>query len=158
MTNEKFSRSDILSLSRKFILLADQQLGTGVKKLSKEAEEFLSHQEWKDGEGGLELAVKRACILSEDEMLRSTDFDLKSRQYRSIGRFVDARLKGFMQTILKFEKFNLYDMVIPEVEKSLIVMVLKETNGNQIRAASLLGINRNTLRAKIKKLDINIEK
>jgi len=59
-----------------------------------------------------------------------------------------------MRNIKRFESFNLYDMVIPEVEKSLIMMVLKETKGNQIKASRLLGINRNTLRSKIKKLGI----
>ncbi|UCF87765.1 MAG: hypothetical protein JSV71_04715 [Nitrospiraceae bacterium] len=59
-----------------------------------------------------------------------------------------------MRNIKNLEKFNLYDTVIPEVEKSLILMVMRETRGNQIRAAKLLGINRNTLRSKIKKYRI----
>ena len=59
-----------------------------------------------------------------------------------------------MRNIKQFESFNLYAMVIPEVEKSLIEMVMKETKGNQIRASKILGINRNTLRSKIKKLGI----
>jgi DNA-binding protein Fis len=45
-------------------------------------------------------------------------------------------------------------MVIPEVERALILMVMKETQGNQIKTAKLLGINRNTLRSKIRKLGI----
>jgi DNA-binding protein Fis len=89
--------------------------------------------------------------------LQIEDFDLKQRQAKSIGKFVEGRLKGFMRNIKRFEKFNLYDMVIPEVERSLILMILKETNGNQIKAAKLLGINRNTLRSKIKKLKINVK-
>jgi DNA-binding protein Fis len=48
-------------------------------------------------------------------------------------------------------------MVIPEVERALILMVMKETKDNQIKAAKLLGINRNTLRSKIRKLGINIK-
>ena len=63
-----------------------------------------------------------------------------------------------MKNIKSFEKFDLYNMVIPEVEKALIVMVMKETRGNQIKASQLLGINRNTLRSKIKKLDIKIKR
>jgi two-component system, NtrC family, nitrogen regulation response regulator GlnG len=44
--------------------------------------------------------------------------------------------------------------VIQRVEKPLITLVLKKTEGNQVRAANLLGINRNTLRKKIKDLGI----
>jgi len=45
-------------------------------------------------------------------------------------------------------------MVLQRVEKPLITLVLKKTEGNQVRAAHLLGINRNTLRKKIKELGI----
>lgn len=44
----------------------------------------------------------------------------------------------------------LYNMVIHSVEKPLIELTLNHTNGNQTQAAELLGINRNTLRNKIK--------
>jgi two-component system nitrogen regulation response regulator GlnG len=49
---------------------------------------------------------------------------------------------------------DIYSMVIQRVEKPLISLVLKKTEGNQVRAAHLLGINRNTLRKKIKELGI----
>ncbi len=47
-----------------------------------------------------------------------------------------------------------YNMVMQSVEKPLIELVMKHTNGNQTRAADLLGINRNTLRNKIKQFKI----
>ncbi len=59
-----------------------------------------------------------------------------------------------MRNIKNLEKFNLYETVIPEVERSLILLVMKETKWNQAKASKLLGINRNTLRDKIKKLKI----
>jgi len=45
-------------------------------------------------------------------------------------------------------------MIIQLVEKPLIKMILQETQGNQTKASALLGINRNTLRRKMKELDI----
>ena len=44
------------------------------------------------------------------------------------------------------------------IEKPLIEYVLERTEGNQLKAARILGINRNTMRAKIKKLAIDIDK
>ena len=148
---------NVISLARKFIDLSSSELGTEIKDLSDDAIEYLLSYDWPGGERELEMAVKRACILSEGEQIGVEDFELRRRQASSIGMFVEERLKGFMRNIKRFEKFNLYEMVIPEVEKSLIMMVLKETRGNQIRAAKLLGINRNTLRSKINKLGIKVK-
>jgi DNA-binding NtrC family response regulator len=138
----------------KFILEAAGQLGTGRKEITDEAMDFLISHKWQDRDRDLELAVKRACILSDDSILHLEDFDIKLRQARSVGKFVETRLRSYVKKITRFEEFDLYDMVIPEVEKSLIMMVLQETNGNQVKAARLLGINRNTLRSKIRKLKI----
>jgi two-component system nitrogen regulation response regulator GlnG len=49
---------------------------------------------------------------------------------------------------------GLYDRLLAEVERPLIIEALKATQGNQIRAAAVLGINRNTLRKKIQLLSI----
>ena len=153
----KERKEDIIPLPAQYITLASGQIGTEIKGLSREAEEYLATYDWPGDEKELETAVKRACILAEGPVLEVEDFDLKYRQARSIGKFVESKLKGFMRNIKRFEAFNLYEMVIPEVEKSLIMMVLNETRGNQIKAASLLGINRNTLRSKIKKLGIKVK-
>ena len=52
---------------------------------------------------------------------------------------------------------GLYGRVLPLMEKPLIEMTLRATGGNQIRAASVLGINRNTLRKKIRALGIDVK-
>ena len=51
---------------------------------------------------------------------------------------------------------GLYERVLKEVERPLIALTLQATRGNQIRAAEVLGLNRNTLRKKIRKLDIPV--
>ena len=51
---------------------------------------------------------------------------------------------------------DIYDKVIAEVERPLIQMTLSATRGNQIKAAAMLGLNRNTLRKKIRDLDIAV--
>jgi two-component system nitrogen regulation response regulator GlnG len=51
---------------------------------------------------------------------------------------------------------GLYERVLREVERPLIALSLSVTRGNQIKAAELLGLNRNTLRKKIRELDIQV--
>ena len=59
---------------------------------------------------------------------------------------------------MTMKKGEIYHAVIGGMEKSLIEKALEHTSGNQITAARLLGINRNTIRAKIKKLNIDVER
>jgi len=53
---------------------------------------------------------------------------------------------------------HIYHSVIRDTEKYLIEKILRKTHGNQILAARILGINRNTLRSKIQKLQIRMER
>lgn len=70
---------------------------------------------------------------------------------------------SFEQAVKELEDFfishngkELYKFTLEAVERPLIESVLNRTEGNQFKAAEILGINRNTLRAKIKKLGIRI--
>jgi len=51
---------------------------------------------------------------------------------------------------------GLYDRILREIEKPLIALTLQATRGNQVKAADVLGLNRNTLRKKIRDLDIPV--
>ncbi|MDD3296748.1 MAG: helix-turn-helix domain-containing protein [Candidatus Omnitrophica bacterium] len=70
---------------------------------------------------------------------------------------------GVNKLIEEFETFFLgsgegdfYEFLLKAVERPLIENILRRTHGNQLKAAKLLGINRNTLSSKIKKLKIEI--
>ncbi|MFH2138034.1 MAG: helix-turn-helix domain-containing protein [Candidatus Omnitrophota bacterium] len=56
------------------------------------------------------------------------------------------------------KKKEVYKNILEMVERPLLEMVLEKTDGNQKKAAKILGINRNTLHAKIKKLKIDVKK
>ncbi len=71
---------------------------------------------------------------------------------------VEKKLSDFVQKVKHCKVANLYSLLIREFEKPILTLALRETKGNQIQAAQLLGINRNTLRKKLKELSISTEK
>jgi two-component system nitrogen regulation response regulator GlnG len=72
----------------------------------------------------------------------------------SLQSYLEAKMGDFVRDMKNGDAKNLYPILIAAVERPLIASVLRETNGNQIQAAELLGLNRNTLRKKI--LDLHI--
>lgn len=72
----------------------------------------------------------------------------------NFAELLEKRLACFVKKIRVSEGKNLYDLLIQEVEKPLIKLALEETGGNQVQASQLLGLHRNTLRRKMRELDI----
>jgi len=61
------------------------------------------------------------------------------------------------ECFLRLGHGEVYDVVVGNLEKVLIEKALERTGGNQLTAAKILGLNRNTIRAKIKKFRINVD-
>ena len=61
-------------------------------------------------------------------------------------------------SFIRVNERQLYKAVITKIEKALIERILERTYGNQLRTAKILGLNRNTLHAKIRKLGINVRR
>jgi two-component system nitrogen regulation response regulator GlnG len=76
----------------------------------------------------------------------------------ALEEIMEYRLKDFVKQMKASGGRNLHPMLLREIERPLITITLRETNGNQIQAAHLLGMNRNTLRKKIKELKIRVYK
>jgi len=87
-------------------------------------------------------------------MIEKRDLLLEEDSAYSIKEFLEEKLKRYLKDMARVTNFNLHDTILSEVEKALISIVLRESNGNQLKTARLLGINRNTLRAKIKEYKI----
>src|SRR4030067_2573774 len=81
-----------------------------------------------------------------------------TQQTLSLKDYIEKRLHDFIKRFKSSEGSNLYYTLLREIEKPLITMVLKETKGNQLEAAHILGLNRNTLRKKIKEINISLDK
>lgn len=142
---------DIVPLAEHFMKDASRTLKTGVKRFSKDAKAFLLEHDWPGNAGELKNMVKKACLISKDALVEKRHLASgDGGAYCSVREFLDDKLRGYLKGMAKVGNSGLYDTVTSEVEKSLIELVLRETGGNQLKASRLLGLNRNTLRAKIK--------
>jgi two-component system nitrogen regulation response regulator GlnG len=158
---------DIPELVRHFLNQARAE-GLPSKTLDKAAMELLGTYGWPGNVRELENLIRRlAALYSEDvigsdilaaELARSHrngdgnstgGEGLAAAVERHLAQYFDAHRGGLPAS-------GLYDRVLREVERPLITLALSATLGNQIKAARVLGLNRNTLRKKIRELDIEV--
>ncbi|SFX66878.1 Fis family transcriptional regulator, factor for inversion stimulation protein [Marinospirillum alkaliphilum DSM 21637] len=78
----------------------------------------------------------------------------KSEQDRPLRESVNRALDNYFAQLEGQPVNNLYDLVLSEVEAPLLEAVMRYTENNQTRASSLLGLNRGTLRKKLKQYDL----
>ena len=71
-----------------------------------------------------------------------------------IGRSVEHSLDEYFRRLDGEPPHGIYEMVIAHVERALLSSMLERSNGNQTQAAEMLGLNRNTLRAKLAKYNL----
>ena len=161
---------DIPDLARHFLHRSEDE-GLPRKILSKEALERLKSHDWPGNVRELENLVRRVAILCPDDFIPG---DAIEAELSAHGNGVDAAregageertLAGSVEKHLQryfdlhggaLPPAGLYDRVLREIELPLIALTLSATRGNQLKAADLLGINRNTLRKKIRELDIPV--
>ncbi len=157
-------KDDIPALVEFFLQRAQEELGVNPIECSKEALSLLKRHNWPGNVRELENVIKRATLLSPNHILMPSDFPglLSTKgnknQDESLEALVARKLENSLAQMDLQELDNLYEMVLHQVERPLINIILQQTRGNQVRTAEILGINRNTLRKKIKTLEIDVKR
>lgn len=100
-----------------------------------------------------QATAEAARQLSQANTALDTSFRLDLDQV-AIEDVVELKIAKFLEQIDVFYPENLYEMFMAKVEKPLLVQVMRRCGGNQVHAAKVLGINRNTLRKKIKQYNL----
>jgi two-component system nitrogen regulation response regulator GlnG len=159
---------DIPDLVRHFLAQGVVQ-GLPPKTIDAEALERLKRYRWPGNVRELENLVRRvAALYAEDTIgiavieaelaatapqptppIDTVEESLGDAVERHLKRYFAAHGDGLPPT-------GVYDRILREIERPLLALCLAATRGNQIRAAQLLGLNRNTLRKKIRDLDIEV--
>ena len=107
---------------------------------------------------GSRTVLKRAPVMIQ-MMSQHPEHAKKSKGHDlSLEDFLDQKMGDFVKGMHNGAAKNLHPMLISAVERPLISSALRETQGNQIQAAELLGLNRNTLRKKIANLHIPLKR
>ena len=151
-------KEDIQELTEYFFHLYNRQLGTQVSYIDPSIFKKLLPYIWPGNARELANTIKRGLILAKGDALTEeeiifdegdgvTPFASAERLEKNLNKMLDP----LFSDILRFWGTGLRSNLLEKVEKFLIQKALAETGGNQVRAAKLMGISRNTLRNRIEK-------
>ena len=145
---------DIQELVEYFINRFKQEIASPVQGISPEVLRLFKSYSWAGNVRELENVLKKAFILCKSAVLTQEDFPfLKNLKPQSDLERFEKELSHLLEIPFQIKdqlKGGLYQKTIELVERHLIEKTLMETSYNQVRAAELLGINRITLRKRIK--------
>ena len=158
---------DVPDLIRHFFAIAERE-GLPRKQIDQAAQERLKKYQWPGNVRELENLARRLAALYPHEIITLAVIESELTQ-PAMTQDVDSGTPDSLSAAVErnltryFSGFpdglpppGLYHRVLREVEYPLLTAALAATRGNQIRAADLLGVNRNTLRKKIRDLDIQV--
>ncbi len=162
-------RVDDIPLLAEHFLARSEREGAAPRRLSSEASDMIRAYSWPGNVRQLENAMKRLVVTAQEEEIGRGDVEMVLGSQPAIeplmGGGPDDKLSASVEKHLR-RYFDLHGGVLPppglyqrilrEVEAPLIELALDATGGNQAKCATLLGINRNTLRKKITDLDIQV--
>jgi two-component system nitrogen regulation response regulator GlnG len=154
-------REDIPYLVDHFLAKYADSLGE--RRLAAETLERLTAYGWPGNVRELENVIQRAMVMAtggivlpEHLPIAATPLPTPVRE-GTLEALIEEKLDECVRGLGARDSANLYDLVLMLVERPLLRAVLRETGGNQLRAAALLGINRNTLRKKLRALGLRGE-
>jgi two-component system, NtrC family, nitrogen regulation response regulator GlnG len=159
---------DIGDLTRHFLRQAARE-GLGQRSIEQSAIDRLKAYPWPGNVRELENFVRRIAALHTADVLTAQIVEQElmdsaplrspagAAQSKDLSEMVERYLGAYFAEFgSELPPAGIYDRVIRQVERPLLSAALAATRGNQIRAAELLGLNRNTLRSRIKELDLKV--
>ena len=157
-------KQDIPAMAHHFCQMANDEFNTQ-RQLSLRATSALQEADWLGNIRELEFIVRRLVMQSQRQHIDADEVykEMGAQKSRpdaastsSLTQAADLHIRNYFEALDNSEPpSGLYDRILEEVERPLIIRTLHLTRGNQIKAAQILGLNRNTLRKKIEMLHIS---
>jgi len=164
-------REDIPELTDFFVAKAVSEMGSRVTAVSPEARAKLQAYDWPGNVRELENTMLRAALLASGNTIRADDISLargpasaaaaagiEGAAGDSFAELIGRRVAQYLEKSNDEEPRGLYQKLVAEIERPLIEQAMRRADGNQVRAARILGLNRNTLRKKLVDLGIATRK
>lgn len=150
-------KTDFSQISQKTLKQIQTEHGTKASRLTEGAMELAQSYSWPGNLRELKNVLWMASIISEgprislqtlQQFLGNGELSIVNEE-KALEEILEDRLSSFFNRFDVKHLKNLHNMVLQRVERPLFSLVLQQTKGNQVRAAQLLGMNRNTLRKKL---------
>ena len=152
-------KEDIPELVKAFLIRAESR-GLSQKQIAQPAMDLMMAYDWPGNVRELENLIFRLAALSPDATISQRDIERELRAETLKELSPEASLEGEIETLLhryvmadllkgEEQGEKIYQTVLEQVERPLIKLALSVTSGNKLRTAALLGVNRNTLRARM---------
>jgi two-component system nitrogen regulation response regulator GlnG len=147
---------DVVLLARHYVTKYGQQLKGRAVTLSREAEPLLASHPWPGNVRELQNVIQRALLKLNGHRVAPSDLSgllpAVAAAERGLGAVVESVLDAAEP------EQGRYRAALEALEAPLLSAALARTNGNQLRAAELLGMNRNTLRERIRALGLTVRR
>lgn len=151
-------REDIGTLANHFLSQAAKELKVEAKKMSKEAQAFMTKLEWPGNVRQLENTCRWLTVMASGQEILVSDLPPELTQAKQQNRKHtdwNHALRAWCMDQLNSGQENILDQLMPEFERTVIDCALTSSAGHKQLAAKKLGWGRNTLTRKLKELDIN---
>lgn len=151
-------KEDIKELTEYFYHFFNRQLDTQVSHIDPAVFKKLWSYHWPGNVRELENTIKRSLILAKGKVLTEEEiiFDagdetISYANEEQLEAGLNKMLDPLFSDLLRLWRTGIHANLLEKVEKFLVKKTLSETHGNQVQAAKLLGISRNTIRTRIEK-------
>jgi two-component system nitrogen regulation response regulator GlnG len=154
---------DVPELAHYFLFRFDRELSRDIRAFSPEALDLFQTYSWPGNVRELQSVIKQAMLNASGHLLLPEFFpeELRSTHSHSAARerqTGELDLDTLVESLLQRGEQNIYAKVMEVVERVLLGKTLRHTHGHQAQASDLLGLNRTTLRHKLRDLGMAVDK